>query len=186
MEDEKILNLYFARDEFAIRATAQKYDAYCTAISLNILRSREDAEECVSDTYLRAWEAIPPKRPSAFRVYLGKITRNLSLDLYRRRTSKKRLENETALLFSELDECIPGGLSAEAEYETTSFCKVMNDSLRSLNQVSRLVFIRRYFYGESIKKISEHLNMSEGRLKTMLFRVRKKMKADFIKEGVFI
>ena len=185
MEDCKILDLFFAREEMAIQATAQKYGNYCYAISANILHSREDAEECVNDTYLRAWDAIPPKRPTAFRVFLGKITRNLSLDKYKWKNRKKRAADETAQLFSELDECIPGGIGADAEYEAAQVEGVINASLHSMSKDARIVFIRRYFHAESISDIAARFSMGESKVKSMLFRARKKLKVDLEKEGVF-
>jgi len=190
MEDNAILNLFFARDEAAISATATKYGAYCFAIAGNILPSREDAEECVNDTYLRAWDAIPPKRPGAFRVFLGKITRNLSLDKYKWAMRKKRGGPQTAVLFSELDECVPdalvGAAGAEAQYEAAQLEAAINDSLRKMSRDARMVFVRRYFHAESIDDIAERFDMSAAKVKTTLYRARQRLKADLEKEGVFV
>lgn len=195
MDDNGILDLFFARDEAAIAATAAKYGAYCFAIAGNILPSREDAEECVNDTWLRAWEAIPPKRPSAFRVYLGKIARNLSLDRYKWLKRKKR-GDETARLFAELDECVLEAMrygasaSAEAEFETAyesaQVEATINTSLRGMSQDARMIFIRRYYHAEAVSEIAARFKMSESKVKTTLYRARQKLKAELEGEGVHI
>jgi len=186
MDDEKILDMFFDRNEDAIQETAQKYGNYCMTIANNILRNRQDAEECVNDTYLRAWNAIPPARPAVFRIFLAKIARNLALDKYKWCNAKKRNECETARLFSELDECIPGGMSADSSYEAAQAHTAINASLLSMSKEIRMVFMRRYFYGESIKEIATRYKMREGKIKTMLFRSRQKLKADLEKEEVFV
>jgi RNA polymerase sigma-70 factor (ECF subfamily) len=186
MDDEKIIDLYFARDESAITATALKYGAYCRAIANGILRSHEDSQECVNDTYLRAWEAIPPKRPTMFRVYLGKITRNLSLDRHRWLNASKRGGDIVTTLYGELNECIPGTETIEAEIEAGFITKTIDASLRRMNQEMRLVFMRRYWHADSIETIAGRYQMTEGKVKSMLFRARKKLKADLEGEGVYV
>ena len=186
MDDEKILDLYFAREETALQATAEKYGAYCNAVALGILHSREDAQECVNDTYLRAWEAIPPKRPSMFRVYLGKITRNLSLDKYRRQTAVKRRGDTVGTLHGELNECIPGTTTVESEIENAQITYAIDQSLRKMGQEMRLVFMRRYWHADSIDDIAGRYSMTVGKVKSILFRARQKMKKDLEWEGVFV
>lgn len=178
--------MFFDRDEGAITATSEKYGAYCHSISLNILYDKSDAEECVNDTYMRAWEAIPPKRPTVFRVYLGKIIRNLSLDKYKWKNRKKRSADETVKLFSELDEAIPGGASTYEEYENSEINTAINASLRSMTKDARMVFIRRYFFAETVADIAKRFGLTESNVKTTLFRARKKLKADLEMEGVFV
>ncbi|MCL2604072.1 MAG: sigma-70 family RNA polymerase sigma factor [Defluviitaleaceae bacterium] len=186
MEDEKILDLYFARDESAIQLTAQKYGAYCRAIAIGILRNREDSMECVNDTYLRAWEAIPPKRPTVFRVYLGKITRNLSLDKHRWLNAAKRGGDTVTALYGELNECLPGTNTVEAESEAGHITQTIDTSLRRMSQEMRLVFMRRYWHADSIEAIAGRYHMTEGKVKSMLFRARKKLKGDLEGEGVYV
>ncbi|MCL2203922.1 MAG: sigma-70 family RNA polymerase sigma factor [Defluviitaleaceae bacterium] len=186
MDDEKILELYFARDESAITHTAQKYGAYCRAIAQGILHNREDTMECVNDTYLRAWEAIPPKRPTVFRVYLGKITRNLSLDKHRWLNAAKRGGDTVTALYGELNECLPGVNTVEAQAEAGHITQTIDASLRKMSQEMRLVFMRRYWHADSIEAIAGRYHMSAGKVKSMLFRARKKLKADLEGEGVFV
>jgi RNA polymerase sigma-70 factor (ECF subfamily) len=186
LEDEKILDLYFERDESAIQATAQKYGAYCRAIAMGILHNREDSLECVNDTYLRAWEAIPPKRPTVFRVYLGKITRNLSLDKHRWLNAAKRGGSTVTALYGELKECLPSPNTVETESEAGYITQTIDASLRRMNQEMRLVFMRRYWHADSIETIAGRYHMTVGKVKSMLFRARKKLKADLEGEGVYV
>ncbi|MCL2187233.1 MAG: sigma-70 family RNA polymerase sigma factor [Defluviitaleaceae bacterium] len=186
MDDEKIIDLYFAREESAIAATAQKYGAYCRAVAQGVLKNREDALECVNDTYLRAWEAIPPKRPTMLRIFLGKITRNLSLDKHRWLTAAKRGGDTVTTLYGELNECIPGGTTVEEEAEAGQITAAIDASLRKMGQEMRLVFMRRYWHADSLENIAERYSMSLGKVKSMLFRARKKLKSDLEGEGVYI
>jgi RNA polymerase sigma-70 factor (ECF subfamily) len=186
MDDERILDLYFAREETAITATALKYGAYCHAIANGILHSRQDSEECVNDTYLRAWDAIPPKRPAMLRVYLGKITRNLSLDRHRWLNAAKRGGDTVTALHSELTECLPGKDTVDAGYESALVTKAIDASLRRMGQEMRLVFMRRYWHADSIEAIASRYHMNAGKVKSMLFRARKKLKADLEGEGVYV
>jgi len=181
-----ILDLYFARSESAISETADKYGNYCFSISVNILQNNEDSEECVSDTYLRTWDAIPPQRPMNFRAFLGKIVRNLSLNKYKERRTKKHGGGEPALLFSELEDCIPSGSSVEAESEANEVIEAINSFLTSIDSESRIVFVRRYWYADSVKAIAENFQMSESKVMSMLFRTRNKMRVYLEQEGVVI
>ena len=186
MEDEKILDLYWARHESAINETANKYGSYCFAIATSILQNKEDAEECVNDTYLKTWDAIPPQRPSNIRLFLGKITRNLSLNKYKERRTKKHGGGEVALLFSELEDCIPSSNNVETEYESNQVIEAINSCLLSIDSESRVVFVRRYWYADTIQAIATRFQMSESKVKSMLFRARKKMKTYLEKEGVIL
>lgn len=186
MEDEAILDLYWQRSEIAIRETAEKYGSYCFAIAINILQNYEDAEECENDTYLKAWNSIPPQRPVYFRAYLGKITRNLSLNKYKENRTKKRGGDEMDLLFSELEECIPSNHTVEHEWEANQVIELINAFLYSLDAENRKVFVRRYWYADSIKDISYSLHMSTSKVKSMLFRTRKALKDYLEKEGVVL
>ena len=186
MDDDMILDLYWAREDSAIVETAKKFGGFCYSVAQNILRNIEDAEECVSDTYLRAWEAIPPQRPLYFRAYLGKITRNLSLTRYKRLKSPKNGGGEIPLLLDELDECVPSGGGVEREFEAKQVTEVLNTFLFYLDKESRTVFTRRYWYADSIQAIAERLGMSESKVKSMLFRIRGKLKTYLEQEGVAV
>ncbi|MCL1829291.1 MAG: sigma-70 family RNA polymerase sigma factor [Oscillospiraceae bacterium] len=186
MDDDMILDLYRARAESAINETAKKYGNYCFAIANNILQNNEDAEECVNDTYLKAWDSIPPQRPCIFSSFLGKITRNLSLNKYKERKTKKRGGGEIALLFSELEDCIPSNSNVESEYESTQVIEIINSCLMSTDGESRIIFVRRYWYADTVKTIAARFRMSESKVKSMLFRTRKTLKTFLEKEGVIL
>lgn len=176
MDDNKILNLYFERDENAIHETQQKYAGYLFTVASNILPSVQDAEECVNDTYFKAWEIIPPKRPTFFKGFLAKITRNCSLDKYRANNAKKRSSDQVDLLLSELAEALPSAADVHASYENNLTAVEINNFLRSLPQEVRFVFMRRYWYADSVSTIAKGCRMSESKVKSMLFRTRRKLK----------
>jgi RNA polymerase sigma-70 factor (ECF subfamily) len=186
MEDSQIIELYWSRSEAAISYTAEKYSAYCRSISMNILDNSQDADECVNDTYLHAWNAIPPNRPSMLRIWLGKITRNLSLDRYKRLRAQKRGGSEVELLLSELEDCIPNASSTEKRLEDLEIAQLISAFLRNTGEVNRLVFLRRYFYGDSIQQIANRFDMSESKVKSSLFRTRNALKSCLENEGVSI
>jgi RNA polymerase sigma-70 factor (ECF subfamily) len=179
-----ILDLFWTRSESAISETAKKYGNYCFAIAANILKNKEDAEESVNDTYLKAWAAIPPQRPTIFSSFLGKITRNLSINKYKAQRTDKRGGGEFPLLLSDLDECIPSRENTELEFESGQIIEMLNSCLRSMDSESRIVFVRRYWYFDSIKTIASRFQMSESKVKSTLFRTRKKIKSYLEKEGV--
>ncbi|MCL2817167.1 MAG: RNA polymerase sigma factor [Clostridiales bacterium] len=185
MDDKLILDLYWARSESAVSKTAEKYGKYCFAIAVNILQNKADAEECVNDTYLKAWEAIPPQRPEIFSSFLGKITRNLALNKCKERKTKKR-GGGIALLLSELEDCIPSAGTVESEYESQTVIEAINACLLSMDRESRVVFVRRYWYADPVKAIAARFQMSESKVKSMLFRARKTLKAHLEKEGVIL
>ena len=174
------------RSESAINETAKKYSAYCTAISMNILNNREDSDECVNDTYFKAWNLIPPHRPMIFSSFLGRITRNLSLDRYKMRKTQKRRGDETALLLSELEDCIPTALTVEEEIEAKFLEKAIDDFLSNAHEEERILFVRRYWFADSITCIAKRFSISESKVKTRLFRTRNKLKNYLEKEGVVI
>lgn len=186
MEDLVILDLYWARSESAINETAVKYGAYCTTIAMNILRNSEDASECVNDTYLNAWNAIPPARPSILSAFLGKITRNLSLNKYKEQRTQKHGGSEVALILNELEDCIPAGGSVESEFESKALMEALHAFLRSATTEERIVFVRRYWYADSILSIASRFQMGESKVKSMLFRTRNKLKIDLAKKGITI
>ena len=183
MEDSKIIELYFARNESAIGETEKKYGNYLLKTALNIVFDEEDSRECVNDTYLRAWNVIPPKNPAVLSSFLAKITRHLAIDMFRRKHSLKRIESEYSLSLTELDECIPEKLSTENEFEHRLLTESINHFLLSLSKENRDIFICRYFYSDSIKEIASYFGTSESKIKSSLFRIRKLLKEHLEKEG---
>ena len=184
MEDSKIIELYWQRSEDAIQHTADKYGGYCKAISVNILQNQQDADECVSDTYLHAWNAIPPNRPSAFRVWLGRITRNLSLDRLKRAAAQKRGGGEMELLLSELEGCVPAPGGVERTMEDQEIAQLISVFLRQQKQLSRLIFLRRYYYADSVQQIALRFGLSQSNVKSTLFRTRNALKLFLESQGV--
>ena len=184
MDDSMIIDLFWERSESAINETALKYGNYCTRIAMNILQSREDSEECVNDTYLNTWNAIPPQRPTKLSAFLGRITRNLSFNKYKARNTQKRGGTDIELMLSELEDCIPSGSSVEADYEAGQTAKLIDRFLASSKPENRIIFVRRYWYADSIVAISERFGMSESKVKSSLLRTRNKLKDYLEKEGV--
>lgn len=186
MEDIKIIELYWQRTEAAIEETRAKYGAYLNSISMNIVKNREDAEECVNDTYLNTWNSIPPNRPNLLKAYLGSIVRNLSLDCYNRRFAQKRAGNEFTVLLSELEECLPTAESVEKVLEDKEIAHQISTFLRTLSLEKQQIFVRRYYHCENIRKIAKHFGFSESKVKSSLFEIRKKLKKHLEKEGITI
>lgn len=182
VDDNEIIELYLQRDERAIAETSRKYEAYCMKISMNILNSRLDSEECVNDTYLQTWRAIPPHRPAVLASYLGKITRNLSINRYNALHTEKRGAGEFALSLDELDECVAGKSTVEGEVEINMLSRAISEFLRRQPVLARKVFVCRYFYCDSVSEIAALFKMSESRIKSMLFRTRNKLK-QYLEEG---
>ena len=183
MEDLKIIELLFERKESAIAETERKYGRYLLKIAYNILFDTEDSEECVNDTYMKAWNTIPPQNPKILRTFLGKITRRLAIDVFRKKHAEKRGNSEFALSLSELDECIPDKFSAEKEFEYNQLTESINRFLASLSKENRDIFVCRYFYSDSIKEIASFFGTSEAKIKSSLFRSRKILKEHLLKEG---
>lgn len=183
MEDLKIIELFFERKECAIAETERKYGRYLSKIAYNILFDKEDSEECVNDTYMKAWNAIPPQRPKILSTFLGKITRRLAIDVFRKKNAEKRGKSEFASSLSELDECIPDNFSAEKEFEYNLLSENINSFLASLSKENRDIFVCRYFYSDSIKEIASFFGTSESKIKSSLFRSRKILKEQLLKEG---
>ncbi len=180
MEDTAILDLYFARNEAAIAQTAAKYGNGLYALSLRITENHEDTDECVSDTYFRAWNAIPPERPVHLFAYLGKIVRNLSLNICQKRQAQKR-SAIVVELSNELQQCIAVPL---AQPEDDALRSTLNSFLRSLDSQSRYIFVRRYFYSDALGDIAKATGRSENNLASVLFRIRKKLRNYLQKEGI--
>lgn len=184
MKDHEIIDLYWKREETAISATAEKYGKYCHAISYNILKNHEDAEECVNDTYLGAWKSMPPKRPERFSTYLGKITRNLALNRFKQYTAEKRGMGQTEAVLSELEDCIPSGSDVEQAMDEMILAESINRFLREQPEQKRNIFIRRYWYLYPIQDIAANYGISESKTASLLFRMRSKLKAHLEKEGI--
>ena len=183
MEDSQIVELYWQKNENAISETAKKYGAYCFTIAENILHSTEDSEECVNDTWLHAWNAIPPQRPDVLRMFLAKITRNLSLDRFSARNAEKRGGGEIALVLDELGECLGGGEDTEAAYEAKELRQCIRRFVRTLPERDGNVLVRRYFFAEPVADIAKRYGLSENNVMVILSRTRKKLKAHLLKEG---
>lgn len=183
MQDEKIVELYWQRNEMAITVTEEKYGKYLTKIAYNILSDREDSKECVNDTYFKAWDSMPPNKPDVLSLYLGKITRFVSIDKLRKRTSAKRSPSQYNLSLSELDECLSGGNVTEETVQKRLLAEAIGKYLLTISEDARNSFIHRYYYMDSIKDISSYFLMSESKVKSMLFRTRQGLKTYLEKEG---
>ena len=184
MEDNRIVDLYWLRCEEAIAETASKYGSYCYAIAYNILHHAEDAKECVNDTYLGAWNAMPPHRPAILRTFLGKIARRASLKRWRDTRREKRGGGETALALDELAECVPSNASVEEEILAAELSNALNRFLGELPEIERKVFVCRYWYLDSIEKISRDFHYSNSKVKSMLYRTRTKLRLYLRQEGI--
>ena len=183
MNDKNIVDLYFNRDEEAITQTDKKYGRYCYSIAYNILTNKEDAEESVSDTYMTAWRAIPPRRPSVLSTFLGKITRHISIDRWRERSAYKRGGGEVPLALEELKDCVAGMQNVEMDYERKEIVKAYVKFLDTLPITERRVFLCRYWYVESIETIADKFGFSQSKVKTMLYRTRTKLRKQLAEEG---
>lgn len=183
MDDDRIVQLYWDRNEAAITASSQKYGAYCLAIARNILSDRLDAEECVNDTWLRAWNAMPPHRPSLLAAFLGKITRHLSFDRYKKLHREKRGGHQLDAVLDELAECVSGADDTERQWEEKALIEEINRFLFRLPEDRRYLFIRRYWYADSISQIAGRMNMSVNQVSVILSRLRHRLKDDLIERG---
>ena len=185
MNDEAIVRLYWQRSESAITETERKYGAYLTKIAYNILYDIEDSRESVNDTYLSAWNSMPPHRPKILSAYLAKLTRRISIDIFRKRTRDKRGGSEYALSLEELNECIPTSDRTAEEADLHALAQAINRYLRTLPEQQRNVFIGRYFYADSLQEVADYYRMSISKTKSMLHRTRQGLKVHLIKEGYF-
>ena len=183
MEDARIVDLYWARSETAINETSAKYGKYCYAIAQNILPNAEDADESVNDTYLAAWNSIPPHRPSVLSSFLGKITRRISIDKWRVRSAEKRGGGEIVLALDELSDCVPSNTNVEQTVEAEELGKAIDRFVMALPLMERRVFICRYWYLDSIASICHQFGFSQNKVKVMLHRTRKDLRNFLEKEG---
>ena len=175
MDDEKIIRLYWDRNEQAIPATADKYGNYCTSIAKNILGNCEDAEECVNDTYLHAWNSIPPHRPNRLSAFLGKIVRNVSFNCYKRNSAYKRGGGQTAMVLDEIAEFVSGTDSVEQEIDRKELIKAIDGFLDSLSFEKKNIFVCRYWYFDRISDIAIRFGMTENHVSVTLSRLRNKL-----------
>lgn len=181
MDDERIIDLYWQRSENAVEETYKKYSSYCNSISFNILQNKEDAEECVNDTFQKAWDCIPPNRPQCLKAFLGKIARNISINRLKGSKVRKRGSGQVTLVMSELDECIPNSFSVEEAFSEKQLSQAINRFLGELPTNKCRIFVSRYWYMRPIKDIAEQYGMGEGKVKSILFRIRKQLKVYFMK-----
>ena len=185
MEDYQIIELYFQRNADAIKETDSKYGSYCFTIANNILHNIEDSEECVNDTWFHAWNVMPPQRPTRLRLFLAKITRNLSFNRFQAQSAKKRGGGEIHLVLDELAECIAHESDIENEYMAKELGEYIRLFVRTLPERDGNIFIRRYFFTEPISAIANRYQMSANNVMVILSRTRKKLKVHLEKEGLY-
>ncbi|MBE6639273.1 MAG: sigma-70 family RNA polymerase sigma factor [Ruminococcaceae bacterium] len=181
MEDHQIVDLYWQRSENAIAETDRKYGRMLSGISLSLVPTAQDADECLSDTYLAAWNSMPSERPQYLGAFLSKIIRRISIDKYRALRAQKR--EGTGIFVDELTDCIPDGYDLESALSHRQLTALLNDFLYSQEGEKRYIFVRRYYYGDSIAEIARRTHMGEGKIKTVLFRLRNALKKRLEKEG---
>ena len=184
MEDSQIIELYWKRDESAIQETINQYGSYCHSIAFRITNCQEDADECVSDTWLRAWNSIPPKRPTRLATFLGKITRNLAIDRCRNREAKKRGGCEYNVAYHELENCLSGKTEPSAVIEQQELVRYIEEFLLTLPVKERRVFILRYWHFKTVSEIAWQYGYSVSKTSMMLHRTRKKLRTYLMNRGV--
>jgi len=184
MTEQELIDLYWKRSERALFETEKSYGSYCRSIAYHLLRSREDTEESVNDTWLAAWNTMPPQRPDSLRIFLGKLTRNIAISRLRQRESKKRGGGETFLTLEELGECLPGDGDPERIVEAEELTACLNAFLKTLSRRDRSLFLGRYFYGFTEMELSKRLDMKQSSVHTVLYRSREKLRELLKKEGI--
>ncbi len=183
MQDQEIIDLYNKRDEQAIVQTESKYGSYCMSIAQNILQNMQDSEECVNDTWLHTWNSIPPAQPNNLRTYLGKITRNLSFNRYEMRNRQKRGGGEVVLALDEIGQVASAEADLAAHIERQEFARILNAFLWSLPERDCSIFIRRYYYVESVDEIADRFALSKAAVFKILSRARNKLRTALEQEG---
>lgn len=183
MDDSEIVKLFSERNETAIAAAMEKYNSYCMKIAVNILVSREEAEECVNDAFLKAWDMIPPHKPQMLSTFLGKITRNLAINRFRQGLAVKRGSGEETMAFEEISELLSDGSSVESEAERRELVREINAFLKLLPERKRNIFVCRYWYCDSISEISLEFSLSESNVSVILNRTRQKLREYLRKRG---
>lgn len=186
MEDDEIVQLLWDRKEAGLTALSDKYNNYCFSVSYHILYDREDAEECVNDTWLRVWNAIPPHRPSCLCGFIGKIVRNLSLNCHKKRHAGKRGGDNVNLALEELQECISDGKRVEEHLEQKILTDAIAAFLQSQPEQRRVIFLQRYFYLNQVKEIARTLGMKEGTVKSVLSRMRRDLQVWLEREAIYL
>lgn len=185
MEDSEIVELYFRRDERAIAETAAKYGAFCRGIAFNILSDSEDAEECVGDAYLRAWNSIPPQKPDKLGAWLGRVVRNIAYDLWKKNHRQKRCSGLEEIM-AELEDCIPSPVTVEREVESRELTETVNRWLASLRRSDRIVFVRRYWYGDSVSELAKKAGVSPSAMAKRMYRLRQGLRSALEQEGYYL
>lgn len=186
MDDSKIVDLYWARSQQAIAESERKYGAYCRTVARNILARTEDVEECVNDTWLRAWNTIPPQRPTFLQAFFGKLTRNLSLDRWRRDRAQKRGGSQVELALDELEDCLAARDRVDEVLDVQTTAQLISNFVRGLPQQDRMLFIRRYWYLDDIQTLAKTFGMGQSQVKSRLHRIRQRLKTELEKEGVAV
>ena len=185
MEDNQIIDLYFCRDESALTETAKKYGTFCQRVAMNVLSIREDAEECVNDTYHTAWNQIPPTKPDSFKAFLGRIVRNFAISKYRALHAKKRF-NGLEVMLSELGDCVPATESVEQEIEAKELTEHINTWLAGLKKEDRVLFVRRYWYGDDVRELAKRCGVTATQMTQRMLRLRRKLKVFLEEKGVVL
>ena len=180
MEDHQIIELYFARDELAIEETAKRYGGVCMQVSMDILQDRMDAEECVSDTWLQTWRTIPPQRPTILKAFLCRITRNLSINRLRERKAKRR-DRDMTLSLEELE-----GVLSIPEDKSEGLSELISEFLRSLDREDRLLFMGRYWHGQSVRELADRMGLSANAAAVRLHRIREELRDYLTDKGVTV
>ena len=185
MEDSRIVDLYWLRDESAITETDTKYGVFCQTLAMNVLSVREDAEECVNDTYHKAWISMPPQRPSKLKAWLGRVVRNTALDLWRKNHAQRRYSGMDVML-SELEDCLPSSMDVEQEIEAKELGEFISLWLRNLPEEDRALFIRRYWHGEALTDLAKRMNIPASQLTKRMYKLRLSLKASLEKGGEYV
>ena len=186
MEDTAIIDLYWARSQQAVAASEEKYGPYCHTIARRILDREEDAEECVNDTWLHAWNAMPPQRPGVLSAFFGKLTRNLSLDRWRRLRAAKRGGSQVEVALHELEDCLPDRRTPDENLEAGETAALISAFLRRQSELDRVLFVRRYFHLEPPDSLARRFGLSVGQVKSKLHRTRQRLRAELEREGVAV
>lgn len=184
MEDHQIIKLFWDRDENAVTETSKKYGAYCYSIVKNMLQNKEDSDECVNDTYLNAWNALPPHKPNCFSVFLGKITRNLAFDRYHFNHAQRRGGGETAVVLDEIAEIVSDTHDVEQAVDSRELARAINEFLSELPADKRKLFVLRYWYTEKVSVVAKQLGMTENACSVQLSRIRNKLRKH-LRDGGF-
>lgn len=186
LDDNKIIDLYLSRNQLALGATQEKYGSYCMKICMNILEDTSDSEEVLNDTYMQVWNSIPPQKPHSLMAYIAKVARNLSLNKLKARNTQKRGAGEQILSYDELDICTPSGLNIECESDVKALSEHISAFLYTQKEDARRVFVRRYFYCDSVEDIAKRFSFSQSKVKSILMRTRDKLRDYLLSEGYHI